>query len=75
MKAIKFIGAFVLVVVLAAFTVNKHAGGYKVGDVATDFSLKNINNKNVSLKDFKDAKGYIVIFHFCFFRIAVEYLL
>ena len=62
MKAIKFIGAFVLVVVLAAFTVNKHAGGYKVGDVATDFSLKNINNKNVSLKDFKDAKGYIVIF-------------
>lgn len=62
MKAIKFIGAFVLVAVLAAFTVNKHAGGYKVGDIATDFSLKNINNKNVSLKDFKDAKGYIVIF-------------
>lgn len=35
---------------------------YKVGDVATDFSLKNIDNKFVSLKDFKDAKGFIVIF-------------
>lgn len=36
--------------------------GYKVGDVATDFSLKNIDEKNVSLKDMEDAKGYIVIF-------------
>jgi peroxiredoxin len=36
--------------------------GYKVGDVATDFSLKNIDEKNVSLKDMADAKGYIVIF-------------
>ncbi|MBS7332131.1 MAG: thioredoxin family protein [Weeksellaceae bacterium] len=35
---------------------------YKVGDVATDFSLKNIDHKFVSLKDFKDAKGFIVIF-------------
>ncbi|GGB80149.1 hypothetical protein GCM10007424_20330 [Flavobacterium suaedae] len=36
--------------------------GYKVGDIATDFSLKNIDEKNVSLKDMEDAKGYIVIF-------------
>ena len=36
--------------------------GYKVGDVATDFSLKNVDETNVSLKDMKDAKGYIVIF-------------
>ena len=36
--------------------------GYMVGDVATDFSLKNIDEKNVSLKDMADAKGYIVIF-------------
>lgn len=36
--------------------------GYKIGDVATDFSLKNIDEKNVSLKDMEDAKGYIVIF-------------
>ena len=36
--------------------------GYKIGDVATDFSLKNVDNKMVSLSDYKDAKGYIVIF-------------
>ncbi|QIG89997.1 thioredoxin family protein [Chryseobacterium sp. POL2] len=36
--------------------------GYQVGDVATDFSLKNIDGKMISLKDFPDAKGFIVIF-------------
>ncbi|WP_293308031.1 thioredoxin family protein [Pedobacter sp. UBA5917] len=36
--------------------------GYKVGDVVKDFSLKNVNNKTVSLADYKDAKGYIVVF-------------
>jgi len=36
--------------------------GYKVGDVATDFKLKNVDNKIVSLSDYSDAKGFIVIF-------------
>ena len=36
--------------------------GYKVGDVATGFKLKNVDNKLVSLSDYKDAKGFIVIF-------------
>ncbi len=74
MKAIKFVGAFVLVAVLAAFTINKPIGGYKVGDVATDFSLRNIDNKKVSLKDYKDAKGYIVIFtcNHCPYAMAYE---
>ena len=36
--------------------------GYKVGDTATDFSLKNIDGKMVSLADYKDVNGYIVIF-------------
>ena len=36
--------------------------GYKVGDVAAGFKLKNVNNKLVSLSDYKDAKGFIVIF-------------
>ena len=36
--------------------------GYKIGDTATDFKLKNVDNKMVSLSDYKDAKGYIVIF-------------
>lgn len=37
-------------------------GGYKVGDEAADFSLKNIDGKMVSLSQFSDAKGYIIIF-------------
>ena len=36
--------------------------GYKVGDIATDFKLKNIDDNYVSLSDFSKAKGFIVIF-------------
>ena len=36
--------------------------GYKVGDVATDFSLKNVDNTMKSLESYPDAKGYIVVF-------------
>ena len=49
-----------------AFTINNKLStpkdGYKVGDIATDFSLKNIDGKMVSLADYKEAKGFIVIF-------------
>ncbi len=38
------------------------AQGYKPGDKAIDFNLKNIDGKMVSLKDYKSAKGFIVIF-------------
>lgn len=37
-------------------------GGYKIGEVATDFKLKNVDDKLFSLSDIKDAKGYIVVF-------------
>lgn len=36
--------------------------GYKPGSVVTDFTLKNVDNKAVSLKDYKNIKGYIIIF-------------
>jgi peroxiredoxin len=36
--------------------------GYKVGDKAEDFALKNTNGKMVSLAGIKNAKGYIVVF-------------
>ncbi len=36
--------------------------GYQIGDYATDFKLKNVDGKLVSLTDFKEAKGVIVIF-------------
>jgi peroxiredoxin len=43
-------------------TVPFSEGGYKIGDTATDFSLKNIDGEMVSLSDFEDVKGYIVTF-------------
>lgn len=38
------------------------AKGYEIGDEATDFKLKNVDGKMVSLSDFKTAKGFIVVF-------------
>ena len=35
---------------------------YKVGEQASDFSLKNVDGSMVSLKDYKGANGFIVIF-------------
>lgn len=48
--------------------------GYQVGDLATDFSLKNVNGKMVSLADFKKAKGFILVFtcNHCPYAIAYE---
>ena len=37
-------------------------GGYKIGEIATDFNLKNIDGNNVSLAGLENAKGYIVTF-------------
>jgi peroxiredoxin len=50
------------------------AQGYNIGDVATDFKLKNVDGKMVSLADFADAKGFIVIFtcNHCPYSIAYE---
>ena len=48
--------------------------GYTIGDEATDFKLKDVNGKMVSMADYKDAKGYIVIFtcNTCPFAVASE---
>jgi peroxiredoxin len=62
MKKISFLLAIVLSAALALVSFTTRTDGYKVGDTATDFSLKNIDGKTVSLADYKKAKGYIVIF-------------
>lgn len=64
-------GAFVLALIaLSSFT----EGGYKVGDKAMDFKLKNtINDKMVSLSDLKDNKGAIVVFTCNHCPFAVKY--
>jgi len=41
---------------------NLFAGGYKPGDKASDFKLKNIDGKLLSLSDHHSAKGFVVVF-------------
>jgi len=53
--------AFLLIAVLS-IAATLPGDGYKIGDTATDFELKNIDGEMVSLADFDDVKGYIVIF-------------
>ncbi|MCH3884720.1 thioredoxin family protein [Tenacibaculum aquimarinum] len=63
MKTLKILSALLVIAVITAFTINNTTSkGYKVGDYADDFSLKNIDNKMVSMADYKEAKGFIVIF-------------
>lgn len=47
--------------ILLAIAVNAQTG-YQVGDLASDFNLKNVDGKNISLASHKNAKGYIVVF-------------
>jgi peroxiredoxin len=61
MKKTLFYTALALVTLsIAAFTFS--TTGYEPGAKATDFKLKNIDGKMVSLSDFKKAKGFIVVF-------------
>jgi peroxiredoxin len=56
----KTIVLFLVSVALLAFSPAKN--GYEVGDTATDFKLKNVDGKMVSLADYSSAKGFIIIF-------------
>lgn len=46
---------------------------YKIGDKATDFKLKSVDGKSYSMSDFKDAKGFIVVFTCNHCPFAVKY--
>jgi len=61
MKAIKSLIVLVVLIAMYSFTTTS-GNGYKVGDIATDFNLKNVDESFVSLTDFEDTKGFIVIF-------------
>jgi peroxiredoxin len=56
----KLILFFTAALFISGFTLAKEP--YKAGDLATDFNLKNLNGKNISLSQFEDAKGFIVVF-------------
>lgn len=73
-----FYSSGMLSLLLAVVFINHRAegqgNGYAVGDLATDFRLQNVDGKMISLADYKDAKGYLVIFtcNTCPYAIAYE---
>lgn len=73
----KKIGVLLMVSALLALTFSFREGapvGYQPGDMATDFNLKNVDGKMVKLADYKQAKGFIVVFtcNHCPFSQAYE---
>lgn len=64
--------ALLLALTIALFSF-KHQGLH-IGELADDFKLKNVDDKMVSLADYKDAKGFIVIFtcNHCPFSVKYE---
>jgi peroxiredoxin len=70
----KTIFSLLLLFTTVIFTVDSQNKGYDIGDVATDFKLKNIDDKWVSLSDFKEAKGFIIVFtcNTCPYAVAYE---
>jgi peroxiredoxin len=74
MKTLKSILLVSVFIIATAFTIRPVADGYKIGDTATDFKLKNVDGKMVSMSDYENAKGFIVIFtcNHCPFSIAYE---
>jgi peroxiredoxin len=59
----KILKPFLLVFSVAMlFAATPPIVNYSVGDTVSDFKLKNVDGKFISLADLKDAKGVIVIF-------------
>ncbi len=59
---------------VALFSTGLVAQGYEVGDVATDFRLLNVDGNHVSMSDYEDAKGIVLIFscNHCPYVVAYE---
>jgi len=65
---------FLFSVILSLAFITTMAQGYKIGDKAADFKLLNVDGTMVSMADYTDAKGFIVIFscNHCPFSVAYE---
>ncbi|WP_417445223.1 thioredoxin family protein [Joostella sp.] len=63
MNQLRIVLLLAIVVISSSFTEpNVYNDGYKIGDKAVDFKLKNVDGNTVSLADYKEAKGFLVIF-------------
>ena len=53
---------FSLLVTLVTATTLSYGQGYKVGDVAKDFSLLNVDGNFIGMESLQNTKGFIVVF-------------
>ena len=75
MKHLKLLFGLCLAVTISAFTITeKTLPSLKIGDSAPDFNLKDVDGKMVSMANYENAKGFIVIFtcNTCPYSIAYE---
>ncbi|HAM10725.1 MAG: redoxin [Bacteroidetes bacterium GWE2_41_25] len=64
----------VLFLAVVAISLQSFSGSpYKAGDYATDFNLKNLDGKMVSLSQYEDAKGFIVVFSCNVCPVVIKY--
>jgi peroxiredoxin len=73
MKKIKSILLVTVLLATTAFTLKTNTG-YEVGDAIEDFSLKNVDDTMVSLSNFNNAKGFVLVFtcNMCPYSVANE---
>lgn len=72
-KNILYISVLLAFTGLVSLSMNQQTTGYVAGDTATDFRLKNVDGKMLSLSDMKDPKGFIVVFTCNHCPYAVKY--
>lgn len=72
MKILSALLLLVSVIFTTAFTSNAPTS-YKIGDTATDFKLKSVDGKMYSMSDYKNAKGFVVVFTCNHCPFAVKY--
>ena len=63
----------VALLALVVMSFSSLPAGYKVGDKASDFKLRSVDGKMYSMADYKDAKGFIVVFTCNHCPFAVKY--
>ncbi len=63
-----------LIGLMISLSTKLFAQGYQIGDVATDFRLLNIDGNYLSMSDYEDIKGVVLIFscNHCPFVVAYE---
>ncbi len=57
-----FLFLFILIQGMLAIAENSGKSGYVVGDIVSDFSLKNTNGEMISMEGYPEAEGFILIF-------------